>query len=304
MIYTVTLNPSIDYVMQVNDITVGETNRAKSEQMYPGGKGINVSRLLAHIDVDTTALGFVGGFTGEHIRQALTAEGFTTAFTQVSGNSRINVKLKGSQETEINGAGPEITDLEIATFMSQFDNLTAEDVVVLSGSIPSQIDKGIYDQLIAKVQVHNATFVLDTTGAELKKGLAKKPLLVKPNKAEVAELYQTDVTDNAVLKELGFRLLADGAQYAMISLAGDGAALFTPDGAWFAPAVKGTVKNSVGAGDSMIAGFVGTWRVTNDPLESFKQAVASGTATAFSDDIASAEMIQTIYEQVQIESFD
>jgi 1-phosphofructokinase len=303
MIYTVTLNPSIDYIVQVPDLVLGETNRASGEQLYPGGKGINVSRLLAHLGQPTRALGFLGGFTGEHIRQTLSDEGLNLGFTPIAGNSRVNVKIKGGRETEINATGPKITNDEVAAFKKEFDGLTASDIVILSGSIPKQLDQTMYDQLIATVTERGATFVLDTTGEQLARGLKHHPLLVKPNREEVGELYQTPVTDQQTLQGLGHRLIADGAQFALISLAGDGAALFTPTGDYFAKPVTGTVKNSVGAGDSMVAGFVGTWLKTHDVVESFKMGVASGTATAFSDDIATAEMINKIAEKVAITAF-
>ena len=269
MIYTVTLNPSLDYITRLPVLTLGETNRSTGQTLFPGGKGINVSRLLSHLGIDNTALGFLGGFTGQHLQATLNEPHLKQAFTTIAGDTRINVKIKADVETEINATGPDITPAELAVFLQQFDQLTAD-------------------------------FVIDTTGASLQDALNQHPLLVKPNRNELAQLYHTTLTTQADVQHWGHRLLADGAQLAIVSLAGDGALLLTPAGDYFAAPVAGTVKNSVGAGDSMIAGFVGTWLQTSDVLESFKMAVASGTATAFSDDIATKATITAIYQQVRV----
>ncbi|MBM7616922.1 1-phosphofructokinase [Weissella uvarum] len=304
MIYTVTLNPSIDYIVQVDDLQLGETNRAKSTTFFPGGKGINVSRLLNQQGIPSTMWGFLGNFTGDFILKNLENEAMQADFTPVSAPSRINIKIKADQETEINGGGPEITAAELADFKAKFEQLTDADVVILSGSIPTGVAPEIYHELIDQIQAHGANFVIDTTGAALAQALPKHPLLVKPNRDEIAELYQTPVDSLATLKAAGHRLLADGAQNAIISMAGDGALLFTPAGDYFAPAIKGQVVNSVGAGDSMIAGFVGEWLKQRDAVESFKHAVASGSGTAFSADIAKKEMIEKMLTQVEIQALD
>jgi len=304
MIYTVTLNPSIDYIMQVPTYEAGATNRATAITYYPGGKGINVSRILASQQINTTAWGLLGGFTGSFVNDTLATAGITLAFTPITGTTRINVKLKGQTETEINAPGPDITATEWTAFKAQFANLAAADTVIFSGSAPKSLAGGVYQELIALVKIAGAQFIIDTTGADMRQALSKQPLLVKPNREEVAALYDVPVTTQADLKAVGARLLADGAQNAIISMAGDGALLFTATGTYFAAPIQGQLKNSVGAGDSMIGGFLAAWSQTQDSLASFKQAVACGTATAFSDDIADAALINELVAQVKIAQLD
>ncbi|MFT9388362.1 MAG: 1-phosphofructokinase [Leuconostoc sp.] len=302
MIYTVTLNPSLDYITRVPELSLGETNRATSQQLFPGGKGINVSRLLSHLGIENTALGFLGGFTGTHLQATLNEPHLRQGFTAIAGETRINLKIKAQVETEINATGPAITTDELTIFLQQFAQLTADDLVILSGSIPKSLDHDIYQQIIGQITARQARFVIDTTGEQLQAALQQQPLLVKPNRQELAQLYQVPLTTRASIQKWGHQLLAAGAQHAIVSLAGAGAVLLTPSGDYFAAPVAGQVKNSAGAGDSMIAGFVGTWLASGDVVESFKVAVASGTATAFSEDIATKAMIETIYEQVRVTS--
>lgn len=300
MIYTVTLNPSLDFITRLKKLTLGETNRADSETIFPGGKGINVSRLLSQLAIDNTAWGFIGGFTGQHLKKTLNESHLVQDFTLIAGNTRINLKIKAIDETEINATGPAVTEQELATFFQKFDCLTRNDVVVLSGSVPKSLSSHVYQQMLQKIQLCGARFVIDTTGQQLKTALADQPLLVKPNRSELAQLYDTDLVEQADILRWGRQLIIDGAQYAIVSLAGDGALLFTKNEQYFAKPIKGQVQNSAGAGDSMIAGFIGTWLQTEDILESFKIAVASGTATAFSNDIATKQKIEEIYQQVII----
>ncbi|MBZ5981215.1 1-phosphofructokinase [Leuconostoc gasicomitatum] len=300
MIYTVTLNPSLDFITRLKTLTLGETNRADSETIFPGGKGINVSRLLGQLAIDNTAWGFLGGFTGQHLQNTLRDTHLTQDFTQIAGSTRINLKIKATNETEINATGPAITAQELAIFFQKFDCLTHDDVVVLSGSVPKRLDSHVYQQMLHKIQLCGARFVIDTTGQQLKTALADRPLLVKPNRRELAQLYDTDLATQADLLQWGRQLIVDGAQHAIVSLAGEGALLFTQQTQYFAKPIKGQVQNSAGAGDSMIAGFIGTWLQSEDVLESFKIAVASGTATAFSNDIATKQKIEEIYQQVII----
>ena len=300
MIYTVTLNPSLDYITRLPELMLGETNRATAQNLFPGGKGINVSRLLSHLGIENTALGFLGGFTGAHLQATLNEPHINQAFTPIVGDTRINLKIKAKVETEINATGPKISDAELAAFLSQFDQLTAADTVILSGSVPKSLDPNIYQKIIEKIVIHETRFVIDTTGAQLQAALAEQPLLVKPNRRELAQLYQVELESRADVQHWGHQLLEDGAQLAIVSLASEGALLLTPAGDYFASPVVGHVKNSVGAGDSMIAGFVGTWLKSGDVMASFKAAVASGTATAFSEDIATKAEIDVIYQQVRV----
>ncbi|MGC6769204.1 1-phosphofructokinase [Enterococcus sp. LJL51] len=301
MIYTITLNPSIDYIVHIDEVNLGKLNRMKSDLKLPGGKGINVSRILKRIGIESTALGFIGGFTGNFINDWLHKEKVATDFVSIAADTRINIKLKSTVETEINGAGPIILEAEMTQLKNQLSHLTAEDVVILSGSTPAALEKGFYGELIALIKQCNAQFVIDTTGADLKNALPHKPLLVKPNNHELAELYQTSFQTVDDILPYGKSLLKTGAQYAIVSMAGDGALLFTNQAVYRSNILKRPLKNSVGAGDSMIAGFVGKFVETNDPVEAFKWSVASGSATAFSDDLASGDFINELLHEVEIE---
>ena len=300
MIYTVTLNPSIDYIVHVDQLEIGDVNRMKNDFKLPGGKGINVSRILKRIDNTSTALGFLGGFTGTFINDWMQREDIETNFTTVADDTRINIKLKAGEETEINGQGPTVSEQEMAELKKVLSHLKATDIVVLSGSKPASVPTGFYQELIKIIKAQGASFVIDTTGADLMDALEKNPLLVKPNNHELAELYQTTFTSVEDIYPFGQRLLDEGDHYALVSMAGDGALLFTQDGVYRSNVLKRTVKNSVGAGDSMIAGFVGNYTQTQDPVEAFKWGVACGSATTFSDDLATAEFIQELLPEVEI----
>jgi 1-phosphofructokinase len=301
MIYTVTLNPSIDFLVRLPVFKVGEVNRMMSDDKFPGGKGINVSRLLARLECEAIALGFLGGFTGNFIQNKLAAEAIQTDFVQIASDTRINVKIKADQESEINGAGPQISAAEREQFLAKLVALTPSDIVVLAGTAPASLGQDFYLDIIQQIKARGAAFVIDVEGEVLVKSLAHRPLVVKPNNHELGAIYGVDFQSVDALIPYGHKLLAAGAQYAMISMAGDGALLFADGQTYFAEAVKGLVKNSVGAGDSMIAGFVGEFAKSHDAVKAFKQGVACGTATAFSDDLASSEMIQAIAEQVVVQ---
>lgn len=301
MIYTVTLNPSIDFLVRLPEFKVGEVNRMTSDDKFPGGKGINVSRILARIGSDSTALGFLGGFTGNFIKEKLQAEAIKTDFVEIASDTRINVKIKSSTESEINGAGPKVSTAEREAFFAKLDVLTSSDIVVLAGSAPASLGQDFYLEVIKKIKAQGADFVIDIEGDVLVKSLASQPLVVKPNNHELAAIYGVEFDSVDDLIPYGHKLLADGAKHAMISMAGDGALLFANGKTYFAKAIKGTVKNSVGAGDSMIAGFVGEFAKSQDAVKAFRQGVACGTATAFSDDLASSDFIQAIADQVVIE---
>ena len=301
MIYTVTLNPSIDFLVCLPEFKVGEVNRMTSDDKFPGGKGINVSRILARLDSHSTALGFLGGFTGAFIKEKLEAEDIQTDFVNIASDTRINVKIKSNIESEINGAGPKILAAERDAFFAKLDVLTAADIVVLAGSAPASLGQDFYLDVINKIKAQGAEFVIDIEGDVLVKSLANRPLVVKPNNHELGAIYGVEFDSVEELIPYGHKLLADGAQYAMISMAGDGALLFADGKTYFAKAIKGTVKNSVGAGDSMIAGFVGEFAKSQDAVKAFCQGVACGTATAFSDDLAEAAFIKEISDQVVIE---
>ena len=303
MIYTVTVNPSIDYIVQLPQLTLGAVNRMSYDTKLPGGKGINVSRILNQLAVKNAAWGFLGGFTGGFIQQQLAAEQMTADFTKIDADTRINIKIKAGEETEINGQGPAISAPALAAFKDKFDQLQAGDIVVMSGSLPPTLPESFYRDLIPLIKAHGADFVIDTTGQALLDTLSAQPLVIKPNHHELAALFNVELTGDADIVKYGRKLLDLGAKHALVSMAGDGAFLITPDQVYKSTAPKGTVINSVGAGDSMIAGFVGTFSQTHDPLQSFETGLACGSATAFSEDLANQAKIAEVRQSIHIDTY-
>lgn len=305
MIYTVTLNPSIDYVVYPNEeIKLGKLNRFDKNDKFPGGKGINVSRILKELDKPSVALGFIGGFTGEFINTKLEVLSIQTQFIQVDEDTRINVKIKGTIETEINGAGPYVNSAQQEALLKQMDNLKSGDVVILSGSKPANLPSDFYQLLIRRIAEKNASFVIDTTGEELMESLAMHPLLAKPNLHELESLYSVKITSNDDLIHYGKELMAKGAQHVIISMGKEGAVLFTGKGIYHGKAKPGKLVNSVGAGDSMVAGFTGLYQDMKDPVEAFKYSLACGSATAFNEDLATKEEIMDILKTITIEKWE
>ena len=301
MIYTVTLNPSIDFIVRLDHLELGSVNRMTSDDKFAGGKGINVSRILQRLDVDNTATGFIGGFTGRFVEDGLTAEGIKTNFVQVSEDTRINVKIKAGEETEINGAGPKISDEKLEELKAILAGLSSEDTVVFAGSAPSSLGNQVYNTLIPIAKKAGAEVVCDFEGQTLLDSLNYQPLLVKPNNHELADIFDVELNGLEDIEKYAREILAKGAKNVIISMAGDGALLVTPEAAYFAKPIKGTVKNSVGAGDSMVAGFTGEYVKSGDPIEALKWGVACGTATTFSNDLATAEFIKETYQEVEVE---
>ncbi|WP_270320808.1 1-phosphofructokinase [Streptococcus infantarius] len=301
MIYTVTLNPSIDFIVRLDHLELGSVNRMTSDDKFAGGKGINVSRILQRLDVDNTATGFIGGFTGRFVEDGLTAEGIKTNFVQVSEDTRINVKIKAGEETEINGAGPKISDEKLEELKAILAGLSSEDTVVFAGSAPSSLGNQVYNTLIPIAKKAGAEVVCDFEGQTLLDSLNYQPLLVKPNNHELADIFGVELHGLEDIEKYAREILAKGAKNVIISMAGDGALLVTPAAAYFAKPIKGTVKNSVGAGDSMVAGFTGEYVKSGDPIEALKWGVACGTATTFSDDLATAEFTKETYQKVEVE---
>lgn len=279
MIYTVTLNPSIDYIVRLDQVQVGSVNRMDSDDKFAGGKGINVSRVLKRLDIPNTATGFIGGFTGKFITDTLAEEEIETCFVQVAEDTRINVKIKADQETEINGTGPNVEPAQLEELKAILSSLTAEDTVVFAGSSAKNLGNVIYKDLIALTRKTGAQVVCDFEGQTLIDSLDYQPLLVKPNNHELGAIFGVKLESLDEIENYARQLLAKGAQNVIISMAGDGALLVTSEGAYFAKPIKGTVKNSVGAGDSMVAGFTGEFVKSKDAVEAFKWGVACGTAT-------------------------
>ena len=300
MIYTVTLNPSIDYIVEVDHFQINHLNRIDRESKFPGGKGINVSRVLNTIDVPSKALGFLGGFTGGFIQDTLEIEGVQTDFVKVQDDSRINIKLKTGEETELNGQGPALTEENIQELHQKLEGLQEGDILVLAGSIPPSLSKTFYSELTQKYSARGVKVVVDAGGAILAEVLKDQPFLVKPNHHELSELFNKKISTVEEVVPYGKKVVEMGAKNVIVSMAGDGALLFTNGEVYTATIPKGKVLNSVGAGDSLVAGFIGTYVKENDIVKAFQIAVATGSATAFSQDLASKEKIDSLLEQVHI----
>ncbi|MCB2833485.1 1-phosphofructokinase [Streptococcus dysgalactiae] len=301
MIYTVTLNPSIDFIVRIDQLNLGSVNRMVSDDKFAGGKGINVSRVLQRLGVGNTATGFLGGLTGHFIEDSLKNEGIETAFVKVEQDTRINVKIKSQEETEINGQGPMINQEQLEALKAKLSQLTSDDTVVFAGSAPVNLGNAVYKELIPLVRQSGAQVVCDFEGQPLLDALANNPLLVKPNNHELEAIFGVPLNSLNDVKTYARRILEMGAQHVLISMAGDGALLVTEEATYFAKPIKGQVKNSVGAGDSMVAGFTGEFVKSKDPVEALKWGVACGTATAFSDDLATIAFIKEIYHKVEVE---
>lgn len=303
MIYTLTLNPSVDYIVELKGFELGELNRTIKEAKFPGGKGINVSRALKELGLKSIALGFNGGFTGEYIDEYLQKEGIDTDFVKVLEDSRINIKLKTGQETEINAKGPEISDQDFHQLKEKIKELTNGDLLVLAGSIPSSLPKTTYEELVKICKQNNVEFVVDAEGDLLKKVLTHQPFLIKPNQHELEELFSTTISTCEEVIPFAKKLLEMGAKNVIVSLAGDGAVFVSHEMALLAEVPKGTVKNSVGAGDSMVAGFLAQYHSTGDLREAFRFSIASGSATAFSLGLCTKEKVIELLPQVHVKEF-
>ena len=296
MVYTVTFNPAIDYVVRVKEILVGATNHSEREEIYFGGKGINVSVVLKELGVDSRALGFTAGFTGEAIEKGLADLGVDTDFVHLkTGNSRINVKLKSKEETEINGQGPHIDDESVAALFKKLDALTDGDTLILAGSIPSSLPSDIYEKILERLSAQKIRVVVDATKDLLLNVLKFKPFLVKPNNHELGDMFGVKLKTDEEIEKYARKLQAMGAVNVLISMAGDGSMLIDETGKMHRMGVcKGKVKNSVGAGDSMVAGFTAGIQ-SGDYEYALKLATAAGGATAFSDGLATIEKITELF---------
>ena len=300
MIYTVTFNPAIDYVVRTGEMEIGATNRSNSEEIYFGGKGINVSMVLKELDMPSIALGFVAGFTGVAIEKGVQEAGIETDFVHLeNGFSRINVKIKSSQETELNGQGPHITEDAIKELFAKLDCLKDGDTIVLAGSIPNTLPADIYEQILQYLSGKNIKAVVDATGELLLRVMKFKPFLVKPNNHELGELFHVTLQTNEEIATYARKLQEMGARNVLVSMAGDGALLIDENGKeHFCDVCKGTVRNSVGAGDSMVAGFLAGSKDGNYEF-ALKLGTATGGATAFADGLAKREDIDRLLAQLQ-----
>lgn len=301
MIYTITLNPSLDYIVELDQIHIGELNRTKKESKFPGGKGINVSQVLKRLEVDSKALGFLGGFTGDYIENILKSLKVDTDFVKVNEDTRINVKLKAEQETEINANGPSITKEDFEALKRKIRELTNEDTLVLAGSIPSTMPETTYEELVKICSEKGTKFVVDAEGELLKKVIPYKPFLIKPNHHELGELFNTVISTCEEVIPYGRELVRMGAQNVIVSMAEKGAVFINQNMTFISSVPKGEVKNSVGAGDSLVAGFLATFQLTNSLEEAFRFSVAAGSATAFSMGLCTREKVESLLPQVYLE---
>lgn len=297
MIYTVTFNPSLDYIVAVDDFQLGMTNRTTFEQILPGGKGINVSIVLNNLGLETTALGFVAGFTGEEIRRRVEGIGCLSKFIPIeSGISRINMKLRSIEGTEINGMGPAISAEKIEELMRLLDDLTDTDMLVLAGSIPSSMPNSMYMDIMKRLKDKHVLIVVDATRELLVNVLRYHPFLIKPNNHELGEIFGVELKTRSAVVPYAKKLQEMGARNVLISMAGEGAVLVAEDGSFYEThAPKGTLVNGVGAGDSMVAGFLAGWLETGDYSHAFKMGVAAGSASAFSELLATKAEIEQLY---------
>lgn len=300
MIYTVTFNPSLDYTVDVPDFALGKTNRTTAEQLFVGGKGINVSVVLRNLGQESTALGFVAGFTGDEITRRVQSLGIRADFIRIAdGISRINLKLRTYDGTEINGMGPVIRPEALSALNARLDTLTSGDILVLAGSIPASMPASVYSDIMRRLQSKGVTFVVDATKDLLFNVLQYHPFLIKPNNHELGELFGVTLTTRDSVVPYARKLQEKGARNVLVSMAGEGAVLVAEDGAvYMSPAPSGTLVNAVGAGDSMVAGFIAGWLEQKGYAHAFHMGIAAGSASAFSEYLATREAVESVYNQL------
>lgn len=296
MIYTVTFNPALDYVVWMDQLRPGQINRTASEEIQCGGKGINVSTVLTALGVENIALGFLAGFTGRALEEGLRSQGIRTDFIWLpEGLTRINVKVKGGAETEINGQGPAVGPVALRALQDKLNRLEAGDFLVISGSVPAALSHDVYEQILARLEDRGIQFVVDTTRDLLCSALPYHPFLIKPNNLELGELFGRTLENAEDIRACAMELQAKGARNVLVSMAGDGSLLLDERGGCHRLGVpKGTVRNSVGAGDSMVAGFLAGWLETGDYAYAQRLGAAAGSATAFSEGLATKEQVMAL----------
>ncbi len=311
MIYTITFNPALDYTVQVEKFEIGKINRTKSENILAGGKGLNVSIILKRLGIENTALSFIAGFTGKELERKIRQYNIKTEFIETNrGYTRINVKISSLEknsliqesETALNGNGPEITENDIEKLLQKIQNINSNDIVILSGNIPKCINENIYEIICKELDGNNVKFVVDASQKLLMNCLKYKPFFIKPNKEELEETFNTKIETKEEIIIYAKKLQEKGAQNVLISLGGDGAILLTEKNeVYYSNTPKGQVINTVGAGDSMVAGFVAGYLKKKDYKEALKLGIASGSATAFSAGLAMNEEINGLLKQITIE---
>lgn len=301
MIYTVTCNPSLDYIVTVKDFEPGRTNRTESERILPGGKGINVSIMLRNLGIESTALGFTAGFTGAQIQSRIEQMGIRTEFIEAAeGFSRINLKIKNMEGTEINGRGPQIGEEKFQKLMGLLRKLGSGDYLVLAGSIPSSLPDTMYRDIVRELKPRGVRVIVDAEKDLLTNVLEYQPFLIKPNNHELGEIFGTTLMTREEAVPYARELRRRGAENVLVSMAGEGAVLAAADGkVYSAPAPRGTLINGVGAGDSMVAGFLAGWMEKKDCRHAFLMGLAAGSASAFSEDLATGEKVREVYRMMQ-----
>jgi 1-phosphofructokinase len=296
MIYTVTFNPSLDYIVDVDHLRLGSVNRTTHEVIYPGGKGVNVSIVLKNLGFDNTALGFLAGFTGEEIRERMQKAGINAEFITVrEGMSRINIKVRSDEESEINGMGPMIGSADIEKLYQKLDTLTEDDVLVLAGSIPSVMPETMYSDIMKRLEGKRIRIAVDATRDLLMNVIPYRPFVIKPNNHELGEIFGVELKTREDVIPYAKKLKEQGARNVIVSMAGEGAVMVAEDGMEYSsPAPKGKVVNSVGAGDSMVAGFLAGYLATGSYEQAFRMGMCTGSASAFSEELAAKPEVETL----------
>lgn len=296
MIYTVTFNPSIDYIVDVKNFELGSVNRTSAELMFPGGKGINVSMVLSNLGFENTALGFLAGFTGKSVQKMLEVNGVNADFIEVEeGLTRINVKIRAQQESEINGMGPAIKESDIKKLYEKLDNIKDGDILVLAGSIPAVMPETMYSDIMEYLKDKDVKIVVDATKDLLVNVLKYKPFFIKPNNHELGEIFDVELNTRDEVVPYAKKMQEKGARNVLVSMAGEGAVLVAEDGQVYkSPCPEGKVKNSVGAGDSMVAGFIAGYLESGDYKKALNKGLVTGSASAFSDNLATKEEVEAL----------
>ncbi len=298
MVYTVTLNPALDYVMKLGNLRTDDINRTDGEEIYYGGKGINVSVILTQLGIPNTALGFLGGFTGKKLEEMLKADGINCDFNYLkNGDTRINVKIKADKEIDLNACGPEITKEDMQSFLKKLDGIKDGDYLILAGSIPKTLPDDIYERMLERVSDRNVNCVVDATGDLLKNVLKYKPFLIKPNHHELGDLFSVEIKNDEDIVKYSNKLREMGAKNVLVSMAKDGAMLTDENGNVHKIGnAKGKLVNSVGCGDSMVAGFTAGYIKSADYSYALRLGSACGNATAFSEKLATKEEIERVFD--------
>lgn len=301
MVYTITFNPAIDYVVEVDNINPGHVNRCKDEYILFGGKGINVSTVLNNLGIESVALGFIAGFTGDAIEKGVQELGVKTDFIRLAkGQSRINVKIKSEEETDINARGPKIEEDELERLYTRLDLIGEGDMLVLAGSVPDTLPSDIYMRIMERVKDNKTDVIVDATKELLLNVLEYRPFLVKPNKEELGELFHVSCGSESEVIECAWRLRRLGARNVLVSMGGDGALLLAENNELLkAKAPSGDVVSAVGAGDSMVAGFIAGYMKEHDYRKALNMGTAAGSATAFSRGLAIKEKVDEMLEQIE-----